>query len=354
MTEYGELTTSTGVDTDSAVLRQRIDTDGYLFLKGLLPTAEVAAVRADILRLCAEADWLAEGGAGDGVVDVTASCQPPDPRYYAVYQRVISLESFNRLAHATPLLDMMKTLLGHDDVIPRPARLARLIFPQPDVGATPPHQDYPHEQGTPEAYTAWVPLGKVPRQQGGLAVWPGSHRHGVFDHGFVPGVGGLGIRVDGLGASWLTADFDPGDVVVFHSMTVHKALPNRTADRIRISADFRYQRASTPLAPHMLEPSGGKLSWADVYAGWSSDGLKYYWKQWDLTTTPYDYRYYRRRDEQALELARAGDRNAREFLRTISVRNPDPDLRSAAARLLAELSSDGAQAGSDQTAGSTT
>lgn len=344
MNGYGELVDSAGLVADPDGLRQRIDADGYLLLRGLLPTDDAAAVRADILGLCAEAGWLAPDGADDGVVDVSASCQPPDPRYYEVYQRVISLESFNRLAHARPLLDLMTTLLGHDDVLPRPARLARLIFPQPDVGATPPHQDFPHEQGTAEAYTAWVPLGDVPRQQGGLAVWPGSHRHGVFEHGFVPGVGGLGIRVEGLGASWLTADFALGDVIVFHSMTVHKALPNRTADRLRISADFRYQRASEPLAPHMLEPSGGKLTWEDVYAGWTSDELKFYWKKWDLTTTPYDYGYYRRRDEQVLELARAGDRHARDFLRTISARNPDPELRATAARLLAELASDGAGA----------
>ncbi|MEU1762953.1 phytanoyl-CoA dioxygenase family protein [Micromonospora sp. NPDC005652] len=352
MTGYGDLVNSAAVGTDSAVLRRRMDTDGYLFLKGLLPAAEVTAARADILRLCAEAGWLDEDGADDGVVDVTASCQPPDPRYYAVYQRVISLESYNRLAHAQPLLDTVTMLLGHDDVIPRPARLARLIFPQPDVGATPPHQDYPHEQGTPEAYTAWIPIGRVSRQQGGLAMWPGSHRHGVFDHGFVPGVGGLGICVDGLDASWLTADFEPGDVVVFHSMTVHQALPNRTADRIRISADFRYQRASDPMTPHMLEPSGGKLSWDDVYAGWSSDDLKFYWRRWEVPISPYDYRYYRRRDEQVLELARAGDRNAREFLRTISARSSDPELRTAAARLLAELPSGGSQQGTGSATGS--
>jgi hypothetical protein len=343
MKGYGELIDSAGLGTDPAALRQRIDADGYLLLRGMLPVADVASVRTDILSLCADAGWLAEDGEQDGVVNPAASCQPPDPRYYTVYQRVISLELFNRLAHARPLLDTMRTLLGHEDVIPRPARLARLIFPQPGVGATPPHQDFPHEQGTPEAYTAWVPLGAVPRQQGGLAVWPGSHRHGVFDHGFVPGVGGLGIRVEELDASWLTADFQPGDVVIFHSMTVHKALPNRTADRIRVSADFRYQRISDPMAPHMLEPSGGELSWDEIYSGWSSDEWKFYWRQWDLRTTSYDYRYYRRRDEQVLELARAGDRDAREFLRTISARNPDPKLRAAAAGLLAELAPDGTE-----------
>ncbi|MFD4208309.1 phytanoyl-CoA dioxygenase family protein [Micromonospora tulbaghiae] len=310
---------------------------GYLFMRGLLSRATVQDVRTEILALCAEAGWLRPGGEAEGLVDVGKSCQPPDPRYYAVYNKLIALESYNRLAHAPELTGITSMIIGHDDVIPRPVRLARLVFPQPDVGATPPHQDFPHEQGTPEAITVWIPIGDVPRAQGGLAVWPGSQRNGVYDHGFVPGVGGLGLRTDGLGPRWHSADFQAGDVILFHSLTVHKALPNRTVDRLRISADFRYQRASEPMTPHMLEPSGGSLSWQDVYSGWSSDDLKYYWSELPIRTVPYDRRFYRVRDEQAIELARRGDPHAREFLNTIRTRNPDPTMRAAAGELLDRL-----------------
>jgi len=330
----GELTRSTEPHGDPA-LRARMDTDGYLFLPGLLPAAAVRRVRTEILTICAAAGWLAPGREPDGTVNPAAACEPPDPRYYQVYRRVISLESYNRLAHAEQLLRLTAVLLGHDDVIPRPARLARLVFPQPDLGATPPHQDYPHEQGTAEAYTAWVPLGAIPRSRGGLAVWAGSHRRGLFDHGFVPGTGGLGIRTETMNPPWLTADFEAGDVVMFHSLTVHKALPNRTDDQIRLSADFRYQRAADPMAPHMLEPSGNGLTWEEVYAGWSSDELKYYWADAGVTLVPYDQGFYRRRDAEAIEQARAGDRHALAFLRTISARSRDEALRRAASEVLA-------------------
>jgi hypothetical protein len=343
---YQELLSSSDLVGDGEAMRARMAEDGYLLMRGLLPTDAVATVRAEALAICATAGWLQPGGEDTATVDGAASCQPPDPRYYGVYNQIISLESFNRLAHCEPLMAVTSALHGDPgDVIPRPGRLLRLIFPQPDVGATPPHQDYPHEQGTPAAYTAWVPFGDVPVEHGGLAIWPGSHRHGLVDHGFVPGIGGLGIRVEDLSPVWHAGDFALGDVVFFHSMTVHKALPNRSADRLRISGDFRYQRASDPMAPHMLQPSGGQLGWDEVYAGWSSDALQYYWKRWDLTVTEYDRRFYRKRDEEAMALARAGDRHARSFLRTISTRNPDPTMRQAAADLMAELAGLRADAG---------
>ncbi len=52
-------------------------------------------------------------------------------------------------------------------------------------------------------------------------------------------------------------------MLVFHSLTMHKALPNATQDQVRISLDNRYQRVRDPidegaLKPHLgLEPGAG-------------------------------------------------------------------------------------------------
>jgi Phytanoyl-CoA dioxygenase (PhyH) len=336
---YPKLVASPHLVGDAAAMRARMAADGYLFLPALLPPDEVGAIRAEALAICAAAGWLKPGGSATGAVESSAACQPPDPRYYEVFNKIISLESFNRLAHCAQLEAVTSALFNDPgDVIARPGRLLRLIFPQPDIGATPPHQDFPHEQGTVDAFTSWIPFGDVPLEQGGLAVWPGSHRLGVLDHGFVPGVGGLGIRTDTMAPAWHASPFAVGDVILFHSLTVHKALPNRTADRLRMSGDFRFQRASEPMAPHMLKPSGGQLDWPDVYAGWTSDSLQHYWRRWNLTVTEYDRRYYHKRDEEAMTLARSGDQHALSFLHTISLRNPDPAMRQAATDLMTELS----------------
>jgi hypothetical protein len=49
---------------------------------------------------------------------------------------------------------------------------------------------------------------------------------------------GLEVPAD---APWLSADLWPGDVLLFSALTVHCALPNRTADRLRVSVDYRYR-----------------------------------------------------------------------------------------------------------------
>lgn len=320
-------------------LRQRMREDGYLLLRGLLPPERVARVRADILGVCARHSWLAGAGAPEDVVAPGTACEPPDPRYYAAYREVVSRESYNTLAHAPELLDITRTLLEDEDVLPRPAKLARLMFPQQgEVGATPPHQDYPHEQATAHSYTTWIPLGDVDRDLGGVALQPGSHRHGVLEHGFVPGIGGLGVKPDALdSARWHTTDYRMGDVLVFHSFTVHGALPNRSGRRLRISADFRYQRAADPMTPHMLKPSGGQLDWPEIYADWESEQYQYYWRSWQLRIVPYSRSYYEKRDEEVFKRAAEGDPHARRFLTTIGTRNPDAVARERANALLARL-----------------
>ena len=45
------LVDSTALLADPATLRDRVAADGYLFLPGLLPRAEVAAVRAEVLPM---------------------------------------------------------------------------------------------------------------------------------------------------------------------------------------------------------------------------------------------------------------------------------------------------------------
>jgi hypothetical protein len=183
-TEKGELADSSDLFGEPRALRERMARDGYLFIRRLLPVDAVARVRGDVLAICRRHGWLRPGPDGDaGIVDLAASCAPAEPRYDTLYSEVISLQSYNELAHAEPVMRLAETLFQARDVIPRPAKRAHLIFPQDGGGATPPHQDYPHEQGTEDAYTTWIPLGDCPRELGGLAVWPGSRQRGIIAHG---------------------------------------------------------------------------------------------------------------------------------------------------------------------------
>ena len=61
-----------------------------------------------------------------------------------------------------------------------------------------------------------------------LALLAGSHRiDTVHDHHFSLGAGGLAIDTGQLEGEWVTTDYAIGDTLIFHSLTVHQALPNR-------------------------------------------------------------------------------------------------------------------------------
>ena len=86
------------------------------------------------------------------------------------------------------------------------------------------------------------------RAVGGMKVLRASHRQGFVEHELRPEqkYAGWGLFDQRLaetgGQEWRTTDFKIGDCLVFHSHTVHGALPNLTPDRLRLSMDNRYQR----------------------------------------------------------------------------------------------------------------
>ncbi|HEY0909378.1 MAG TPA: hypothetical protein VGD75_04010, partial [Bradyrhizobium sp.] len=46
---------------DGAELRRRMELDGYLFLPGLMPRRDVAALRVQFQAIAAESGWLVAG-----------------------------------------------------------------------------------------------------------------------------------------------------------------------------------------------------------------------------------------------------------------------------------------------------
>ena len=84
--------------------------------------------------------------------------------------------------------------------------------------------------------------------------------------------------------SELSKELKTGDVILFHCCTVHKAEPNTSEDRVRISVDTRFTDFGTPIFSTNLEPHHGwridKLDWDYVYRDWSREDLQYYWRDY--------------------------------------------------------------------------
>lgn len=251
-TPFVESRLSDGPNVLRATMRER----GYLFFPGIVPADEIFAVRRDVLTLCAEAGWL------DPTRDLMEAVANPamepttegQAEYNAVYRRILrQTPSFHNLPEYPALMAAAKTLLGTEDVLVHNRRIGRITFPKNTGATTPAHQDHFYIRGAVDTYSCWIPLGDCPITLGGLAVLNGSNHQGFIEHTekFPAAVGGRGVPVAD-DADWHTSPFQAGDALFFHAYTIHKALPNLTPDRLRLSTDNRYQRQGEDIHPGAL------------------------------------------------------------------------------------------------------
>jgi ectoine hydroxylase-related dioxygenase (phytanoyl-CoA dioxygenase family) len=129
----------------------------------------------------------------------------------------------------------------------------RYTLPADMAHVTPAHQDYFFIRANDRFRTLWMPLMEIDEKVGGLVIAPGSHKGGMREHierddsfsYVLKGRKQKGVSLDEIAPPWLTTDYKPGDVLIFHNLSLHWALPN-TSDRVRLSIDTRAQPATTP------------------------------------------------------------------------------------------------------------
>lgn len=268
------------------LIQQEIGSKGYVLVRDLLPQSDLRNLLGEITQIFSRSGWLKPGvDAIERAANASAACGDPDPSFKQTYREVFRLESFHALPHHPRLKSVMKMLVG-DRVMVHPKPIGRLIFPQCERLTVHAHQDYRFMNGDPECFTVWIPLHDCPIQAGPLQILEGSHHFGFQNHVdadlHVPEIP-AGTE---MGDEWVGGDINAGDVLIFHSLTVHAAAPNRS-DKMRISLDCRFQDYLRAVNPANLAFGGdsGK-SWDEIYAEWDSSDLKYYWKSLPLNLQP--------------------------------------------------------------------
>ena len=274
---------------DVEELRLRIRADGYLFFREIVPADLLLELRDQITRILHDIGWIMGGKDRLLAKAIAPPCREGQPAYFEALDRIIKLEALHSLAHEANLMSVMRQVLG-DTAFPHPLSIVRLVFPDTPELATPPHQDYPNNQGTENLTAAWIPLGDCSVSDGALAILEGSHKFGLFPRQFHLGPGNRGAILNDSAADcrWLSADFNAGDIVLFPALTVHRALENRNPERMRLSVDFRYQVEGEKLTPGCLEPHFGRVTWEQIYQDWNSRQYQYYWRDKHYVEVPWD------------------------------------------------------------------
>ncbi len=272
------FTDSTDLLDDPEALRRRFSDDGYVLLRGVVDPELLLEARRAISGICEAHGWFQPG---TDPMDAICRVEPRvegERLFFEVYDEIQKLEALHAVPHDPAVARPMIALLD-ETAFPHPLSIARLSFPDNEEWSTPPHQDFPNNQGTEELYACWMPLGDCPVALGGLSVLRGSHRLGIAPLEAALGPGHRQAKLDDRHAQleWVGGDFRLGDAIIFHSLTVHRSLPNST-DRLRLSVDYRFQREGDALTEGCLQPHFGRVSWAEAYEGWRRDDLKYYWE----------------------------------------------------------------------------
>ena len=221
-------------------LRQRASRDGFLFFHGLLRTDVVLPLRGCVLDYASRTGWLdptcpmseARAVPGKRVGD------HQDPEWVGLQVHVQNRPEMWALGDADAIHGALHAVDSRSSYLfLSTANICRVVSPHPDL-VTQPHQDGHYVHVIADFWTAWIPLEDCPREMGPLALLAGSHLDGLREHsgeGVVDG--GATVPDD---AVWSTIDFQCGDLVLFRPHTLHRSLPNRSGDRLRMSVDFRY------------------------------------------------------------------------------------------------------------------
>jgi len=240
------LVDSSGLRGDAVALRQRAARDGYLWLRGLHDPGAVSALGSAVLAACEQRGWLAPDRPREAAVPRAGlrGFTFDDPRTIELQVAILPSPELERVRRTPALLAVLRAVLGAEPA-PHQGDVCRVVFPDAEEHTTPPHQDGAYVGAGRECWTVWTPLGECPLVLGPLALLPGSHRHGLLPHDSGRGAAS-GVRSapeDG----WAAADLAAGDALLFHHLTLHRALPNHGAT-LRLSVDCRYRAEESAFA----------------------------------------------------------------------------------------------------------
>ncbi|MCA8920205.1 MAG: phytanoyl-CoA dioxygenase family protein [Planctomycetes bacterium] len=214
--------------------------EGFVVLRQVLDAERVRALGAEV------------GAAFASLDGRKASLDPEDLRLLErlempVPQRGerfrLRVENY-RVLDSQPLREIIRRWAGGEFCWHFPPMLRRQ---QPGVpgAALPYHQDFAYTRHYPKFLVCWTPLSPCGEHAPGLELVRGEHRqelaHGAgatWEFGFDP------ETAESYAARGIAPVLEPGDVVLFTSLTPHRTYLTRDMTKTRLTIDFRAAAAA--------------------------------------------------------------------------------------------------------------
>lgn len=262
---FGELECSASLIEKPEALQERMREDGYLFIRGFFRREDVLAARRTVVTRLAACGMLEPG------TDPMQAVARREKHRNSPHDLAKDNAELDSLLYRGRIMDFYRRLFM-EEVRHFDFTWFRAVLPG---HGTKPHCDVVYMgRGTRDRlYTAWVPIGDVPLEVGGLMILEGSHRQQerlrayldldvdayctngrhaeeiesgrlMWERNGTLSNNPVSLR-EKLGGRWLTTAFRAGDLLTFPMQTVHASLDN-PSDRVRLSSDSRYQPASEP------------------------------------------------------------------------------------------------------------
>ena len=216
--------------------KEQFDQDGYLYFPGFLDKIETNQIKSRLDKIVEEGlqDIPTEHIKFENTENKQGVKMVQDLHLYdPLFKNILFESKFSALA---------AELLGEKVVgktvefFNKPAKIGK---------ATPPHQDGYYFMLTPmSAVTFWISLEEVDKDNGWVSYVKGSHLNGVRTHrksgtiGFSQEIVDFGTPSDLENEEFIATN--PGDVLVHHALTIHRAAPNTSINRSRKALGLIY------------------------------------------------------------------------------------------------------------------
>ncbi|KAM0323970.1 hypothetical protein ACHAQA_008552 [Verticillium albo-atrum] len=293
------LIRATTLDTPIEEIRRRYKEDGHLLLKGVLPREDVLRVRQRYFELLAPTGVLAPGSKPvDGIFNTTQDrlnypgigagtpnstddkgrVTGPDPEVAGKFGD-LAMQAHHEdwykedLCQHPALLDFVAKMTGWgDNTLSIRRTILRNNMPQNKAIGV--HYDQIFlRHGEDTIITAWVPIGDIKIDGGGLIYLEKGHEIGeqiekdFTDNAKAAGLDdeqtksaynqnmmGGGLLAEGpvgfgeeYKRRWLLSEYEAGDVVLHSTYAIHASTINHDKDNvIRLGTDLRYVDSSRP------------------------------------------------------------------------------------------------------------